>query len=111
MKVYAGMDPRLSLPEAITHAQQQSRPGKVCVKAERIGSRVRIDVEDNGPGIPPALHARLFQPFATAARAGGSGLGLAIARDLARAHGGDIALVASDASGTHFRVTIPDRSE
>jgi signal transduction histidine kinase len=55
------------------------------------------------------LQQRLFQPFATAARAGGSGLGLAIARDLARAHGGDITLVETGDGGTMFRVEIPDR--
>ena len=45
---------------------------------------------------------------ATAARSGGSGLGLAIARDLARAHGGDIVLVSTGADGTLLRVEIPD---
>jgi len=71
--------------------------------------RVVIDVADNGPGIPEQVRARLFQPFATAARAGGSGLGLAIARDLAKAHGGDIELMSTSESGTRFRVAIPDR--
>jgi len=78
------------------------------VTAIRQGQRVRIDVCDNGPGIPPSVHAKLFQPFATAARSGGSGLGLAIARDLARAHGGDIVLVSTGADGTLLRVEIPD---
>jgi signal transduction histidine kinase len=93
---------------AVEALVENGRAGKVCVRAERVGSRVRIDVEDNGPGIPAALHARLFQPFATAARSGGSGLGLAIARDLARAHGGDITLVSTGATGTIFRIEIPD---
>ncbi|MEI9995888.1 MAG: HAMP domain-containing sensor histidine kinase [Rhizomicrobium sp.] len=83
--------------------------GRICLAAERRGQRVRIDIADDGPGIPQALQVRLFQPFATAARAGGSGLGLAIARDLARAHGGDITLVATGDGGTTFRVEIPDR--
>jgi signal transduction histidine kinase len=70
---------------------------------------VLIDVADNGPGIPESIRARLFQPFAGSARQGGSGLGLAIARDLARAHGGDIELVCTGADGTRFRIDIPDR--
>ncbi len=86
-------------------------PGEIRVTAARDGGHVFIDLSDNGPGIPATIRARLFQPFAGTARAGGTGLGLAIARDLARAHGGDITLVSSDASGTHFRVDIPDRSE
>jgi signal transduction histidine kinase len=83
--------------------------GMIGISAARTVSRASIDIRDDGPGIPHALQARLFQPFSGSARSGGSGLGLAIARELARAHGGDVSLVASDESGTHFRVTIPDR--
>jgi len=87
---------------------ERGSEGWIRVTASRHGQRVHIDVVDNGPGIPDSIHARLFQPFATAARSGGSGLGLAIARDLARAHGGDIVLVATGAEGTVLRIEIPD---
>ena len=83
--------------------------GTVRVSAKREVAHVLIDVADNGPGIPGAVAERLFQPFATAARMGGTGLGLAIARDLARAHGGDLTLVTTGPSGTTFRIDIPDR--
>jgi signal transduction histidine kinase len=83
--------------------------GEIRVTAAREGRGGVIDISDNGPGIPEAVRGRLFQPFAGSSR--GSGLGLAIARDLARAHGGDITLVSSDASGTHFRIAIPDGGE
>jgi signal transduction histidine kinase len=56
------------------------------------------------------VKAKLFQPFVSAARPGGSGLGLAIARDLARAHGGDLVLVSTGADGTIFRVILPVQS-
>jgi len=87
---------------------ERGSQGWIRVTASRQGQRVRVDVVDNGPGIPAGIHARLFQPFATAARSGGSGLGLAIARDLARAHGGDIVLVATSVDGTILRIEIPD---
>ena len=83
--------------------------GTITAHANRKGSVLAIDISDNGPGIPEKVRARLFQPFAGSARPGGSGLGLAIARDLARAHGGDIELVDSTAQGTRFRITIHDR--
>jgi signal transduction histidine kinase len=83
--------------------------GEIRVSAARAAGRVSIDIEDNGPGIPPNVRERLFQPFAGSARPGGSGLGLAIARDLARAHGGDVTLVTTGDAGTHFRIEIPDR--
>jgi signal transduction histidine kinase len=94
---------------AVEALVERGAPGRICVKAERLGQRVRIDIADNGPGIPAVVQDRLFQPFTTAARAGGSGLGLAIARDLARAHGGDITLISTGEAGTTFRVEIPDR--
>lgn len=87
---------------------ERGTEGWIRVTAARHGQRVGIEVIDNGPGIPPSLHAKLFQPFATAARSGGSGLGLAIARDLARAHGGDIILVSTGDGGTVLRIEIPD---
>jgi len=94
---------------AVEALVDRGTPGRITVSAERRGQRVAIEIADDGPGIPPGLHSRLFQPFATAARSGGSGLGLAIARDLARAHGGDIFLASTGETGTVFRVEIPDR--
>ena len=85
--------------------------GVVSVSAARDGNRTVIEVADNGPGIPENLRTRLFQPFVTAAHADGTGLGLAIARELARAHGGDVKLVKTGADGTQFRIEIPDREE
>ncbi|HWA03613.1 MAG TPA: HAMP domain-containing sensor histidine kinase [Rhizomicrobium sp.] len=82
---------------------------RIEVSAARSGRMVTIEIADNGPGIPAALRSKLFQPFATAARAGGSGLGLAIARDLARLHGGEMVLIESGPEGTRFRIGIPDR--
>jgi signal transduction histidine kinase len=87
---------------------ERGSQGWIRVTASRHGQRVRIEVVDNGPGIPKSVCPKLFQPFATAARSGGSGLGLAIARDLARAHGGDIVLVSTSDSGTVLRIEIPD---
>ncbi|MBV9992121.1 MAG: HAMP domain-containing histidine kinase [Alphaproteobacteria bacterium] len=84
---------------------------RIEIVAERHGRTVSFSVADNGPGIPSAMQANLFQPFAKAARAGGTGLGLAIARDLARMHGGDIVLMATGPNGTRFRIDIPDRKE
>lgn len=71
------------------------------------GGLLRIDVADDGPGLPPKALDKLFTPFTGSARAGGTGLGLAIARDLVRGHGGDITLAESSAAGTIFRIEIP----
>ncbi len=85
----------------------QAGASRVEVTAERVDGRLRVRVSDNGPGLPPRARAHLFQPFTGSARAGGTGLGLAIARDLVRAHGGDIRLEYSTAEGTSFCFELP----
>ncbi|MFO1087668.1 MAG: HAMP domain-containing sensor histidine kinase [Reyranellaceae bacterium] len=79
----------------------------VTVRRQDDGGYAIVDVIDDGPGVPQAIAAQVFRPFATGGRAGGAGLGLAIARDLVRAHGGDISLMESSDSGTTFRFTLP----
>jgi signal transduction histidine kinase len=83
--------------------------GTVRIEAVRDGRHVLIDIVDDGPGLGDAMRARLFKPFASAARPGGTGLGLAITRDLVRAHGGDVSLIETGPDGTRFRIDIPDR--
>jgi signal transduction histidine kinase len=80
---------------------------RVRVSARPSGSVVVLDMADDGPGLPEAVRADLFRPFAGSMRRGGSGLGMAIARDLMVAHGGDIELVETGAAGTTFRLTLP----
>lgn len=80
---------------------------RVSISAQGREQTLEIDIADDGPGLPEAVQRQLFRPFVVSSRRGGSGLGLAIARDLARAHGGDLVLVKSDAAGTTFRLTFP----
>ncbi|HVJ20568.1 MAG TPA: PAS domain S-box protein [Polyangiaceae bacterium] len=77
--------------------------------SERSG-RARIDVIDQGPGVPPECRPALFTRFARIAtpRAyGGFGLGLWIAREIVKAHGGQIDLEGATDSGAHFFVELP----
>jgi signal transduction histidine kinase len=86
-----------------------SGAGAITVAARAAPDRVEIDVADNGPGLAPRSRENLFRPFAGSGRPGGSGLGLAIARELMRAHGGDLLLVESTGEGTLFRLELPRR--
>jgi signal transduction histidine kinase len=74
----------------------------------RNGSLI-LEVCDNGPGMPPEVRERLFQPFTTSNKTSGIGLGLAITADLVKLHHGEIALVEAGEVGTTFRVTLPCR--
>ena len=65
-----------------------------------------VTVDDDGPGIPAGEREAMFRPFATG-RAEGTGLGLAIARDIVRAHGGDIELEESPLGGLRARLRLP----
>ena len=64
-----------------------------------------VEIADDGPGIPPDILERVFNPFFTT-KPQGSGLGLAIVRKIVDAHNGHIDLV-SESQGTRFRVTLP----
>jgi signal transduction histidine kinase len=89
-------------------ANPNGEAGMITVSARRANGLVTIDVTDNGPGIAPRARAHLFQAFQGSTRRGGSGLGLAIAHELVTAHGGTLVL-AKAATGTIFRMNIPDR--
>jgi signal transduction histidine kinase len=82
----------------------------IRVSAAAEAGVVAIELADDGPGLPPALAADPFRPFHSGRR-GGSGLGLAIARDLVRAHGGDIELAETGPAGTRFRLSLPQGLE
>jgi signal transduction histidine kinase len=83
------------------------RGGTLVVRTSRDGSSVKIEFEDDGPGIPPEIRAHLFTPFTSAGSHGGSGLGLAICRSIVDAHGGKISFRARTPQGTVFEIVLP----
>ncbi|MEO1265318.1 MAG: ATP-binding protein [Pseudomonadota bacterium] len=105
---------RQSIKRAITNlvsnAGRYGTETLIRVVAER--RTVRIDVEDNGPGIPEDERENVFKPFhrldpSRNQEQGNSGLGLAIARDIARSHGGDITLSSSTMGGLRASLRLP----
>src|SRR3954469_3109599 len=93
-----------------------SNAARFAKTIEIVGHRdhryLTITVDDDGPGIPAGMREEVFKPFLRLDDArnqdeGGTGLGLAIARDIARSHGGDIALDASPLGGLRARVRVP----
>ena len=76
------------------------------------GTGVVLEVADTGPGIPPALQARLFEPFFTTKPPGvGTGLGLPLCRGIIEEHGGSISVESQPGQGTVFRVVLPVPAE
>jgi len=79
---------------------------EVSLRVSDGNQRVAVEVENRGPTIPESAVARIFEPFFTT-KPQGSGLGLAIARNIVRAHGGDLALAANAPDRICFRLTLP----
>jgi len=82
---------------------------KIALVAQRgAAGKVRLEVEDNGPGIPPEIRDRLFEPFVTTKEIGkGTGLGLAVCRGLAEAVGGAIRVEKGSDGGARFVLELP----
>ncbi|MEX0752484.1 MAG: ATP-binding protein [Xanthobacteraceae bacterium] len=84
----------------------------ISITGHRDHRWLTVTIDDDGPGIPPAMREQVFKPFLRLDDArnqdqGGTGLGLAIARDIARSHGGDIRLGDSPLGGLRATVRIP----
>ena len=118
---YPGVTVELALPELVLDADAarlrqvflnllanaaEAGARRVILRGEVADGFARVLVEDDGPGIDPALRDRLFEPFATG-RADGTGLGLAISRQIAERHGGSLRLVPSKSGGAAFELRLP----
>jgi two-component system osmolarity sensor histidine kinase EnvZ len=85
---------------------------RIAIRATHDARYLIVTIDDDGPGIPPDQREEVFRPFfrldeARNVDGGGTGLGLAIARDIARAHGGDIMLGDSPLGGLRATVRLP----
>jgi len=85
--------------------------GEIEVAACSIDTKVRLEVSDSGPGIPPEIREHIFERFAQYGRGGiekgSAGLGLAIAKDIVAAHGGRIFVDSNASAGSRFVVELP----
>ncbi|MCA3790329.1 ATP-binding protein, partial [Burkholderia sp.] len=92
-------------------ARYASHKVLLAAAADATGALV-LSVDDDGPGIPAAERARVFEPFqrldsSRDRQTGGFGLGLAIVRRVAQVHGGDVRLEDSPLGGARFVITLP----
>ena len=96
----------LNLIRNAMEAMRESENKVLTVRTSVDDGFVSVDVIDTGPGIPPDIQARLYQPFVTGKR-GGMGIGLSIAKRIAEAHGGSISAGSTPTGGTRFHFSLP----
>jgi two-component system, OmpR family, sensor histidine kinase KdpD len=101
----------LVIRQLVDNAVRYSPPAApLTVRAGRSADSVVIGIRDHGPGIAPEERAHVFEKYyrgSTSSKARGTGLGLAIAREIARAHGGEVWLETSSPQGSEFCLSLP----
>lgn len=94
----------------------EAKTGVVTVRAKFIPEvpgrpsgkgQFRVDIIDNGPGVPPELQRRIFEPFFTTKGLRGTGLGLAVTRRIIESHDGKVLLSSTPGKGATFSVVLP----
>ena len=106
-RVFVGMITQNLLENAV---KSNAPGGRIRVEARAVNGTVEMIVGNTGEGIPAERTSQLFERFYRVRggeRVAGHGLGLSTARELARAHGGDVELIRSDETWTEMRVRIP----
>jgi signal transduction histidine kinase len=89
-------------------ADLHPRRNRLYVRSRDEGTQVVVEIEDNGPGIPPAIMSRIFESFFTTKPPElGTGLGLPISLDIVRRAGGDLTAESEPGRGALFRVRLP----
>ncbi|HVJ79719.1 MAG TPA: ATP-binding protein [Planctomycetia bacterium] len=101
----------LNLVSNAIDALEDREGGKVLIETrhDRAKGNAELIVGDNGPGIPPEMHERIFQVFVSTKGSRGTGLGLPVTRKILREHDGDVRLVSAVEKGSMFVLQLPLR--
>jgi len=98
----------LNLIVNAAQAMPEGKMGLIHIKTDCNQDLVWIDIEDNGPGMTPAVLEKIFDPFFTTKGPGqGTGLGLSVSRSIIQQHGGTLSATSSVGVGTTFKITLP----
>ena len=98
---------RSAIINLIRNAKEATGPGgHIIVRTRTIGSESRLEVIDDGPGIPEDIQNQLFAPFFST-KPNGTGLGLSLVRHIMEAQGGQVSLASTVGQGTTVRLSLP----
>lgn len=93
---------------ALQAMEKSSKPSRLILRTSVVDENIRVEVQDNGPGVPPHLEDRIFEPFFTTKEVGtGTGLGLSIAHSIMAEHKGRIYHKRPSTGGACFVFELP----
>ncbi len=85
---------------------KKEAPGIVNLNLRTDGASIKIEISDNGPGVEPELHEKIFEPFFST-KPEGHGLGLSFGRQIIKNHGGELLLISEPGQGATFVIILP----
>jgi signal transduction histidine kinase len=98
----------LNLIVNAAQAMPEGKMGLIDIRTDHDDKQVWIEVQDNGPGIPPEILKKIFDPFFTTKDPGtGTGLGLSVSTNIIQQHGGTLVVESTVGVGTTFKITLP----
>ena len=98
----------MCIRDRLNAVQAMPNGGRIRIVLQADAARIRVDIEDEGPGIPEDLQEKIWDPFFTT-KEKGSGLGLGIVRNIIEAHGGGIRIENRETGGARVTVELPVR--
>ncbi|HEX9802164.1 MAG TPA: ATP-binding protein [Gammaproteobacteria bacterium] len=108
IRCYPGQLGQVFYNMLLNAAQSLTADGRIGIATAMQEGAIRVQIEDNGVGIPADLQERIFEPFFTTREVGqGTGLGLTVSNDIVRAHGGRIELESEPGKGARFTLYFP----
>jgi signal transduction histidine kinase len=98
---------RRAIQNLVRNAFEATDRRGIHIAIASVNGTIRIVVRDHGPGVPPSLRERIFEPYFTTKKQG-TGLGLALARQTVEAHGGNLCVEDADGGGARFVMAIAE---
>jgi signal transduction histidine kinase len=108
VRCYAGQLNQVFMNLLMNAADALEGKGTIRIRTRARPGGVRLEFHDDGPGIPPEVQARIFEPFYTTKPVGqGTGLGLSISYGIVERHGGRMLVGSAPGEGTTFVIELP----
>jgi two-component system NtrC family sensor kinase len=108
VQCYAGQLNQVFLNLLVNACDAIENHGRIQIRTSRHGEGIRVEIADDGSGIPDEVKSRIFDPFFTTKPIGaGTGLGLSLSHGIIERHAGVLSVESESGVGTTFRIDLP----